>query len=206
MILISPIIIHPKPSNVEIQDEAASELQVIIFGRKGGESRRRDDSLLEDKKVPRSPNKQKIQEKKSETIPMVGGLASNKAREKVCSIEVKLVMSSMGLYGSKGLIFPSDFATATIAFVRFGSVWWFEMAQGFVILIFFVFPPNDFSFHLFGLLGEPPAPSHFIVSIRKLTYFITALIVGFLTSVWILRETVQITSQSSGLLHLNGYS
>ncbi|KAL0683159.1 hypothetical protein Bca4012_050007 [Brassica carinata] len=62
-----------------------------------------------------------------------------------------------------------DFPSSTIAFVRFGSVWWFEMAQGFVMLIFFVFPPNDFSFHLFGFLGEPPSPSHFIVSIRKLT-------------------------------------
>ncbi|WZZ33245.1 hypothetical protein YC2023_016646 [Brassica napus] len=80
-------------------DQAASELQVIIFGRKGGESRRRDDSLLEDKKVPRSPNKQKILEKKSETIPMGGGLASNKAREKMCSVEVKLPpsMSRSGL-------------------------------------------------------------------------------------------------------------
>ena len=62
----------------------------------------RDDSLLEDKKVPRSPNKQKILEKKSETIPMGGGLASNKAREKMCSVEVKLVMSSMGSLREQG--------------------------------------------------------------------------------------------------------
>ncbi|KAF2596190.1 hypothetical protein F2Q68_00008829 [Brassica cretica] len=188
MILISPIIIHPKPSNVEIQDEAASELQVIIFGRKGGESRRRDDSLLEDKKVPRSPNKQKIQEKKSETIPMVGGLASNKAREKVCSIEVKLVMSSMGLYGSK--LPRSDVEVIDGRIVVGGSV--LMVAH---CLYYLPMSPSSTAHtrtsHLVLLVQyeEGDGSSPFGVS-----------------NVNSRLHLVQITSQSSGLLHLNGYS